>query len=183
MLPKRTDGGVAVFRIGQGIGELLEQRRDFGSKQAVARGTAVIGVVGTQFKSQGVPVRRTDVDMVDFGVVVIVGGHPENRHGPHAGFFRHPFRQLDGRYGLVNRIERTGEESGLLSRGDHEGIIADQGTGVFEDDFVRPVAAVLRLERTGYGPSRRGIRPGSYCIDRARPDVRVAGIVSIEVPQ
>jgi hypothetical protein len=52
---------------------------------------------------------------------VVVAGVPEQRHELIRILTAQRLRQLDNAHGFINRVQRAGEQTGLLATNDHEG--------------------------------------------------------------
>jgi hypothetical protein len=136
------------------------------------------------------PLERTELDGVrlllvvehrtaaHFLPVVVFRIDPEHRHGAHAALGGDRAGELDGRDGLVERVERPAEEPGLLAGDDgHGGLVGEGGRGG-ERLRRRPAVALLRGEQGGQ-MWRGALRTGVHTGDDVRPRcviLRIAGV-------
>ena len=116
---------VPHIRLAFGIGERgiqsLERRADLGTQQLPKQ---------RQLWCLMRPLAQHDLDqlsitpqhrgVVGLSEIVIVSGDPEHRHHRDSAFSLDPLRQGHRRQGLVNRVERSREERGLLPGRDRQ---------------------------------------------------------------
>ncbi len=155
----------------ESLAELLDERRDRvveGDRprrladRLVARGVA-----------QGAdrPPRVDHARRADLREVVVVGGHPEDRHDGAPAFLLEEPGDLDRRQGLPEDEERPAEETGLLAGHDRGRPGSGEGAGPLGRP---PRSARLLLARERLGHRRRrpleGTRPLGRAGDRREVD-------------
>ena len=137
------EDGTLEFAVGRAGSQLLEGRRHGVPAQLPPqRQLRRLGGALAQEDSRRFPAAVQEPRVVRFGEVVVVAGDPEHRNDRHAALLLEPAGQRDRGEGLVDRVERAREQTGLLARGDAQDLargeaVAARSRQARGDDFVR----------------------------------------------
>ncbi len=115
--PRQHPGTELGFRrVGHQRGH---DRGDLGTQRLpIERSQGIVRVPRPQLHAVDLVVQPEEVQMVGFGEVMVVAGHPEHRDDRSFNRGLEGLGEGDRRERLVDREQRTGEESRLLTGGD-----------------------------------------------------------------
>jgi hypothetical protein len=178
----------AELRIGRGSKHGVDDASDLGAQRLlVERTQRCLGRAGAQLYPLHLIGSGLLVEMIRLQEVVIVAGHPKQRHDGSAQALLEATRDRDRRERFVDREQRASEQAGLLSRGDAESPLGKQtlqvvGAGGARDARL-PQPGVRRYAACGrecLGVQRRGGRGrrGLQCEAHDRWAIRITRAAS-----